>query len=107
MYPVRFRTSDSQIKSIIFGVDDTGDDLMFNAKFLYEKWLSKVRYHEQEIDEKVTILENGLIPGWSNTLDVTYKPEMVVNYQGVSTLQEVMPQDRIYAIHIPIGYQTN
>jgi len=63
--------------------------------------LANVKYHGQDIDEKVTVLENGLIPGWSNVLDVTYKPEMVVNAQNVCTLQEVMPRVRIYANEIP------
>ena len=49
----------------------------------------------------MTVLENGLIPGWSNILEVTYKPEMVVNAQGVCSLQEVMPQVRVYANEIP------
>ena len=59
------------------------------------------KYHGQDINEKVTVLENGLIPGWSNILEVTYKPEMVINAQGVCSLQEVMPQVRVYANEIP------
>jgi len=62
---------------------------------------NKIKYHGQEINEKVTVLENGLIPGWSNILEVTYKPEMVVNAQGVCSLQKVMPQVRVYANKIP------
>ena len=83
MYPVRFRTTDGNMKIITVGADDTGSDLMRNANTFYGKWLDKVKYHGQNINEKVTVLENGLIPGWSNILEVTYKPEMVVNAQGV------------------------
>ena len=101
MYPVRFRTTDGRIKTITIGADDTGFDPMTNAKAFYGKWLAKVRYHGQEINEQVTVLENGLIPGWNNILEVTYKPEMVVNAQGVCSLQEVMPQVRVYANEIP------
>jgi len=101
MYPVRFRTTDGQIKTITIGADDTGSDLIKNAKAFYGKWLANVRYHGQYINENVTVLENGLIPGWSNILEVTYKPEMVVNAQGICSLQEVMPQVRVYTNQIP------
>jgi len=101
MYPVRFRTTDGQMKIITIGADDTGSDLIKNANAFYGKWLDKVKYHGQDINEKVTVLENGLIPGWSNILEVTYKPEMVVNAQGVCSLQKVMPQVRVYANEIP------
>ena len=96
-----FRTTDGHMKIITVGADDTGSDLMRNANAFYGKWLDKVKYHGQNINERVTVLENGLIPGWSNILEVIYKPEMVVNAQGVCSLQEVMSQVRVYANEIP------
>ena len=90
MYPIRFHTTDGKIKIITVRANETGADLITNAKAFYGKWLANVKYHGQNIDKKVTVLENGLIPGWSNILDVTYKPEMVVNAQNVCTLQEVI-----------------
>jgi len=43
MYPIRFRTTDGQIKIVTIGADDTGSNLMKNANAFYGKWLDKVK----------------------------------------------------------------
>ena len=70
MYPVRFRTTDGNMKILTMGAD-----IMKNANAFYGKWLDKVRYHGQTINEKVTVLENGLIPGWSTSLKSPTDPK--------------------------------